>query len=151
MLNSEHVLPLIEEVEAAKKRAALSKGDTEFTLAEQLDFYRGADQAAANRFDVVAQAYRELLSRTTIKTYQGWEDGPEMSATDYLKPGDEVDEEMVDHFGGVVSPQYCTHQFTQVGEAEREENGRYFYMTFGRFGERYLYLGILPPFKQPKY
>jgi hypothetical protein len=73
------------------------------------------------------------------------------AATEYLQPGDEVDEEMVNHFGGVVSPQYCTHHFTQVGEPQYERDGRFHYMTFGLFGERYLYLGILPPFKQPKY
>jgi hypothetical protein len=89
-------------------------------------------------------------AKLAVKTYQAWENGPEMSATEYLQPGDEVDEEMVNHFGGVVSPQYCTHHFTQVGEPQYERDGRFHYMTFGLFGERYLYLGILPPFKQPK-
>jgi hypothetical protein len=97
------------------------------------------------------QAIIDLLARVQPKTYQGWEDGPEMPIDEYIQPGDEVDEEMVNHFGGVVSPQYCTYQFTQVGEASHEERGRYFYQTFGRFGDRYLYLGVLPPFKQPKY
>jgi hypothetical protein len=84
-----------------------------------------------------------------IKAYTAWE-ASQVAATKYLQPGDEVDEEMVNHFGGVVSPQYCTHHFTQVGEPQYERDGRFHYMTFGLFGERYLYLGILPPFKQPK-
>lgn len=86
-----------------------------------------------------------------MKTYREWEDGPEMPIDEFISPGDEVDEEMYNHFGGVVSPQYCTRRFLQVGEAENEEYGRYQYMTFGVFGPRYLYLGALPPFKQPKY
>lgn len=92
-----------------------------------------------------------------MKTYQAWENGPEMPITDYLTPGDEVDEEMHEHFGGVVSPQYCVGHLLQVGEAEFEQRGRMHYMTFGGYasregdGTRYLYLGILPPFKQPKH
>jgi hypothetical protein len=115
------------------------------------------DVANAQLFVAACNALLPLVERVeaaetllAIKTYQAWENGPEMSATEYLQPGDEVDEEMVNHFGGVVSPQYCTHHFTQVGEPEYERDGRFHYMTFGLFGERYLYLGILPPFKQPK-
>ncbi len=85
-----------------------------------------------------------------MKTYQAWENGPEITITNYLQPGDEVDEELYDHFSGVVNPQYCWREFLQAGEAEYEKDGRYHYMTFGMFGERHLYLGILPPFKQPK-
>jgi hypothetical protein len=151
MYKPEHILSLLDEVVVAKNRAISLKGHPDLTLGEQLDVYRGVEQAAANRFDTLAQAYRELYAQQAVKTYDGWENGPEMSATDYLKPGDEVDEEMVNHFGGVVSPQYCTQHFTQVGEAEYERDGRFHYMTFGLFGERYLYLGILPPFKQPKH
>ena len=59
----EQILPLLDEVAAAKKRATeLQKHDT-LTLAEKLDVWRGADQAAANRFDLVAQAYRELVAQ----------------------------------------------------------------------------------------
>lgn len=85
-----------------------------------------------------------------MKTYQAWEDGPEMPITDYLNPGDEVDEEMYNHFASVVPPQYCTSRFLQSGEAEDEHQGRYTYMTFGIFSGRHLYLGVLPQFKQPK-
>lgn len=86
-----------------------------------------------------------------MKTYQAWEDGPEMPIDEYLSPGDEVDDEMHDHFMGVVSPQYSSRRFLQVGEPDIEVDGRYQYMTFGIFSGRHLYLGVLPPFKQPKY
>lgn len=85
-----------------------------------------------------------------MKTYQAWE-AASIPAIDYLQPGDEVDEEMFNHFGGVVSPQYCAGKLLQVGEPHTEDRGRFLYMTFGGFGDRYLYLGILPPFKQLKY
>jgi hypothetical protein len=88
--------------------------------------------------------------KPALKAYQAWE-ASQISATQYLQPGDEVDEEMFDHFAGVVSPHYHTGKLLQVGEAQCEDRGRFLYMTFGCFGERYLYLGILPPFKQPKY
>ena len=85
-----------------------------------------------------------------MKMYQAWEDGPEMPIDEYISPGDEVDEEMYNHFGGVVSPRYCTRCFLQVGEPDSKIDGRYQYMTFGVFNGRHLYLGVLPPFKQPK-
>lgn len=65
MLNPENVLALLDEVAAAKARAADLQKHHTLTLAEKLDIWKGAGQAAANRFDAVAQAYRELLT-----TYQ---------------------------------------------------------------------------------
>ena len=85
-----------------------------------------------------------------MKTYQAWEDGPEMPITDYIQPGDEVDDEMYNHFSGVVSPKYCTGGVLQVGEADFEHKGRRYYKTFSIVDGRHRYLGILPPFKQPK-
>ncbi|MCC2547698.1 hypothetical protein LJY25_14680 [Hymenobacter sp. BT175] len=87
-----------------------------------------------------------------IKTYQAWEGGPELSILDYLRPLDEVDEEMFNHFASVVPAQYQVGNLMQSGEAEYKDQGRYHYMTFAGYGEptRYYYLGILPPFKQPK-
>lgn len=85
-----------------------------------------------------------------MKTYQAWEDGPEMTIDEYLQPGDEVDEEMYDHFASVVSPQYLTGGVLQVGEAQFSHKGRNYYRTFNIVDGRHRYLGILPPFKQPK-
>ncbi|MGI4862411.1 MAG: hypothetical protein ACRYFZ_00695 [Janthinobacterium lividum] len=99
--------------------------------------------------DAVAEVAEEPNS---IKTYQGWEDGPEMPITEYLKPMDEVDEEMFMHFAEAVPAQYHVGNLMQSGEAEFKDRGRYHYLTFAGYGEpeRYYYLGILPPFKQPK-
>ena len=87
-----------------------------------------------------------------MKTYQKWADSPEMSITEYLKPMDEVDEEMFLHFAEVVPTQYHVGDLMQSGEASFEDRGRLHYKTFAGYGEptRYYYLGILPPFKQPK-
>ncbi|RPD45486.1 hypothetical protein DNI29_19080 [Hymenobacter sediminis] len=87
-----------------------------------------------------------------MKTYQAWEDGPAMSILEYLKPMDEVDEEMFLHFAEVVPTHYHVGDLMQSGEADKYIRGRYHYMTFAGYGEptRYYYLGILPPFKKPK-
>lgn len=60
MLQSINILHLIQEVCEAKNRAQAIE-TAEFTLGERLDFHRAADQAAALRFDAVAQSYGEQL------------------------------------------------------------------------------------------
>ncbi|TGE22807.1 hypothetical protein [Hymenobacter metallicola] len=86
-----------------------------------------------------------------MKTYDEWE-ATEVSLTQYLQPCDEIDEELYDHMGGVVSPQYCTQRLLQSGEPEREERGVMHYLSFmAREDGKYFYLGILPKFKQPKH
>lgn len=85
-----------------------------------------------------------------MKTFEQW-NMTELSITEFLQPGDQVDETMFDHFAGEVVPQYLVGQLLQTGEAHSADRGRYLYLTFAGYGERYLYLGILPPFKQPKW
>lgn len=87
-----------------------------------------------------------------MKTYQAWEDAPSTRFTEFVKPMDEVDEEMFMHFAEVVPTQYHVGNLMQSGEAVSKDRGRYLYMTFAGYGEptRYYYLGVLPPFKQPK-
>ena len=64
MLKPKQIIPLLDEVVVAKNRANSLKGHPDLTLGEQLDVYRGAEQAAANRFDTLAQAYRDLVAET---------------------------------------------------------------------------------------
>jgi hypothetical protein len=92
-----------------------------------------------------------LTQPQPMKTYQEWEDGPAMSITEYLEPGDEVDEEMYDYFGGATTPHFCNEFFLQGGEPTFGRAGISHYMTFAVVkGDKYLYLGELPGFKQPK-
>jgi hypothetical protein len=66
MLKPETILALLDEVAAAKERARLAHPD--LNIGERLDLHRGADHAAANRFDMIAQAYRELLAQVNELT-----------------------------------------------------------------------------------
>lgn len=59
------ILAMLDEMDKAKARATAGLHNMEFTLAERLDFSRGYDHAAANRFDVLAAAYRKLAARAT--------------------------------------------------------------------------------------
>ena len=86
---------------------------------------------------------------SNIKTYQEWEDKfPDKQLDEYLQPMDEVDEELRNHCGGIVAPQFCSREFLQMGEADFEKNGIDYYMTFATINERHYYIGKLPEFKQ---
>jgi hypothetical protein len=82
-----------------------------------------------------------------LKTYKNWEESG-IDFDKFIKPFDEVDGEMYDYFSGVVSPQYCTKDLLQIGEAWEEKDGVFFYETFMHINNKYFYVGILPEFKQ---
>jgi hypothetical protein len=64
-----------------------------------------------------AKAEREkVLEQYPIKTLKGWGESGVGGLTDYCKPGDEVDEEMSDHFLNVLPPAYWTSRIIQCGE-----------------------------------
>lgn len=63
MHNPSTILAMLDEMDAAYARAQrITSQPTDFTLAERLDVHRGVDHAAANRFRILAQAYRELAA-----------------------------------------------------------------------------------------
>lgn len=100
-----------------------------------------------NDYSSVVQCLIKLAGKPQRKTLKKWNKSG-LGLSDYLQPGDEINEALFLHMGGVVSPQYCSRTFTQMGEASREENGVLFYMSSQVVGDKYLYLGILPEFKQ---
>ena len=58
----EQVLSLIAEVDKAAQHAAAPWPD--LTIGERLDLFNNVDKVKANRYDVLAQAYIELLAQT---------------------------------------------------------------------------------------
>lgn len=72
------------------------------------------------------------------KTHKGWGDSGVPSFDDYVEVGDEVDEEMVEHFANCVPP--CTYRsdLVQCGEPyshEYDTNGK-FRATYSTFAKR---------------
>ena len=88
---------------------------------------------------------------TNMRTMKQWEkSGKDLS--DFLVPGDKITEELYNFIGECISPTYCTGNLIQGGDAQYEEDGVDFYMTATCVTTidqvKYVYLGILPEFKQ---
>ena len=90
--------------------------------------------------EVVAEE-RKRYTEVDVKTAQGWRQSGIENFGDYCRPGDLVDEEIVEHFVNCVPPHLMRSTCTQAGEeysCERDpETGRYrpTYTTFHREGE----------------
>lgn len=84
---------------------------------------------------------------TKIKTLKQWDkSGKDLDK--FLSAGDWIDEDLCNYIGEVVAPAYCSCEFVQGGNPFKCEDGVLFYSTVHLVGGRYLYLGILPEFKQ---
>lgn len=67
-----------------------------------------------------------------MKTKKAW-DVSGQQLTDFLEPGDEVDDDMVDYFLGVLPPACWTHHTIQIGEPkDHDREGRPRYITIRR-------------------
>lgn len=83
-----------------------------------------------------------------MKTYREFEN-QDLDLDKYLKPMDEVDEELWMHCAEIVSPQYFSGHLLQMGEADDTIDGVYFYSSFITVeNRRHFFLGSLPEFKQ---
>lgn len=87
--------------------------------------------------ELVAEERKRITDSYTVKTYEGWHQSGLPTFEDYCKPGDMVDEEMVDYFVNVVPPVLMRSTCTQAGEPfthERAGDGSYkpTYTTFHR-------------------
>lgn len=84
------------------------------------------------------QKQREAIaSRYLVKTYEGWQESGLPTFEDYCKPGDTVDEAMVDYFMNCVPPVSMSSSCAQAGEAYNhapDDKNRYraTYLTFVR-------------------
>ena len=81
-----------------------------------------------------------------MKTFRNWT-ATAMSLTSFLKPGDEVDQEMADYFINAVPPKTMTTDLIQLGEPYdhfRDQARKYrpVFATLKRQGEKWFYAGI---------
>ena len=83
-----------------------------------------------------------------IKTLKQWEkSGKDLD--EFLSPGDWISEDLLRYISDVVPPCYCSRNFVQGGDPYRSEGNIFFYDTvYITEDNQYLYLGILPEFKQ---
>ncbi len=89
----------------------------------------------------VQEQRKAITDRYPVKTYKGWQESGLPFFEDYCRPGDEVDEEMVEYFINSVPPVSLSSNCTQAGEtydaAVDESTGRRqcTYTTFHIIGE----------------
>lgn len=82
------------------------------------------------------------------KTFNAWS-MQDKDLDEFLSPGDYIDERLCNYIGGIIPPAYCSKDFIQGCDAIKSEDDVLFYMTVYRTNDnKYLYLGILPEFKQ---
>lgn len=76
--------------------------------------------------------------REPLKTYENWKKG---SLSEYLQIGDEVDEEMMEHFLNVLPPATWRSTLIQIGEPYSHVMGKATYSTLRRESGRWYYAG----------
>lgn len=82
------------------------------------------------------------------KTFKQWAK-QDKDLDEFLSPGDYIDERLYNYIGEITCPAYCSKNFIQGCDAIRSEDGVLFYITVYRTNDnKYLYLGVLPEFKQ---
>lgn len=82
------------------------------------------------------------------KTFKAWSI-QDKDLDEFLSPGDYIDERLCNYIGEIIPPVYCSKDFIQGCDAIKSEDDVLFYMTVYRTNDnKYLYLGILPEFKQ---
>ena len=99
---------------------------------------------AGERLELLRKIYEErkrITDRYPVKTLAGWEESGLELFEDFCFPGDQTDEDLVNHFASCVPPVTLRWNCTQNGEPyshERDENGRFrpTYATFCRIGDQ---------------
>lgn len=84
--------------------------------------------------DVEPKYYnKEINVSGELKTLQGWYESNYEMLTDYLRLGDKVDEELLNHLIDQLQPKTLTGEMIQIGGAySANNNGRATYITFAR-------------------
>jgi hypothetical protein len=82
------------------------------------------------------------------KTFKAWSK-QDKDLDFFLSPGDYIDERLYNYIAEITCPAYCSRDFVQGCDAIKSEGDVLFYMTVHKTDDnRYLYLGVLPEFKQ---
>ena len=109
--------------------------DLKLTLTQQLEVLKAV------------QSGRERFTKEPVKTAQGWKASGVHTFGEYCKPGDLVDDEIVEHFVESVPPHLMRSSCTQAGEAYSSEldpeTGKYraTWTTFHKEGDVWIYDG----------
>lgn len=80
-----------------------------------------------------------------MKTFKNWMEGTQ-NFTDYVQPGDEVDEAMVDYFRDLLPPRSMQSGYLQVGEpyshiVDTDGKWKATYSTFAMEDGHWIYKG----------
>jgi hypothetical protein len=83
------------------------------------------------------------------KTLHNWINQSDKDLDEYLSPGDYIDKDLFYYISEIIPPAYLSKNLLQVVDPIKCENGVLFYMTIIITPDKkYLYLGVLPEFKQ---
>ena len=90
---------------------------------------------------------RRIRSLEKIKTLQGMQNSGFEKATDYLTPGDPVDESIVAYFRGssilaIDKPGYLQVETHHEGNASEENSQKPYFLTFAQKGLQWNYIGL---------
>lgn len=80
-----------------------------------------------------------------VKTKQTWNESGQ-SLTEYLEPGDRVDDTLFDYFREVLPPIHDSADCVQIGEPYDTTKDGYTarYITLHKIGGNWIYAGIFP-------
>ena len=82
------------------------------------------------------------------KTFKQWVK-QDKDLDDFLSPGDYIDERLYNYIADIIPPAYCSRDLMQRCDAIKNEGDVLYYITVYRTDDnQYLYLGVLPEFKQ---
>jgi hypothetical protein len=86
----------------------------------------------------------------TIKTKKGWQESKQ-DLSQYLQPGDIVDEDMFDYFLEVMPPTCQSDRCLQIGEPfTHDDKGRPMFSTLEKINGQWTYTGIKVTFESEK-
>ena len=108
--------------------------------------YELSDTERLEALELVNTERNKVKCSGEIKTIDGWHSSGFGDFHDYFNIGDEVDQDVIDHFTDVLPPRSISAGYLQVGEPysqEIDENGRYraTWATFLRKDGRWYYVG----------
>ena len=82
------------------------------------------------------------------KTFKQWAK-QDKDLNVFLCPGDYIDERLYNYIADIIPPAYCSRDLMQGCDAIKNEGDVLYYITVYRTDDnQYLYLGVLPEFKQ---
>lgn len=92
--------------------------------------------------------YLAIILIEMKKTFKQWAK-QDKDLNVFLCPGDYIDERLYNYIADIIPPAYCSRDLMQGCDAIKNEGDVLYYITVYRTDDnQYLYLGVLPEFKQ---